>query len=538
MEAVVTCQLCYQRYDLTLRRPKTLLCGHCFCLQCLESWSKNSGKLQCPYDNRRFPGKAADLPDSQAVKDLLLSLEVRCYVHPGEVVDHFCLLHIQPICPKCPHQPTGTCNTLSITEDQQEIMSVVSAEIQNKASGLTLSKLLELAVSRRFKETLNANLAVLEQLRTLERQLTGLDCAVCTKGPPNYLDVTTYLAYCSGCHTVEGSFMEISDLLPEDLHELLLNLVRNDLKKVSFVTVNHEFLQKCADLHSAKPRTLQELGQALLKLELMDYFDFESLPAVLICPGCGGEQQKSSCNMRVLTCSQLHALCEKCVFERREVRCPLDNLESSPVSSQPLKPCAVHIKDSDLPINEQPCSPMPVWTDETISEVTRFSSVLPLQHSSSPGWLVRVSSRQTEAVTLICSGTCELVGLGVGNPVVAGQTAVLDSVQLYMGQKNVGAPYAWHVGHERLVGSDIVTHVFFHHSVTLPANTRVTLQIRITSDYPTLEVYRGSPVQRPKLHTGSDGLHWVFQEAIGKEWTGGSNAYSGPILRLLYRRIK
>nr|XP_053644880.1 tripartite motif-containing protein 59-like [Cherax quadricarinatus] len=41
------CKVCFNNYDEELRRPRTLLCGHTFCSQCIEDTIKNA-QLTCP----------------------------------------------------------------------------------------------------------------------------------------------------------------------------------------------------------------------------------------------------------------------------------------------------------------------------------------------------------------------------------------------------------------------------------------------------------------------------------------------------------
>jgi len=548
MEAVLTCQLCFVRYDLDERKPKTLVCGHCFCLACLETWSRNKGTLKCPYDNRPSPGKPADLADSQAVKDLLLSLEVRCATHPGEVLSQFCMPHIQALCPQCPHSSTSTstCDVRSITEDTQEILAVVTAEMQAKSVHLTLSKVLQAAVARRFREPLSSNIGVLDQLRLLERELSGLDCAACTKGTPTYFDISTYEAFCENCHTPQPAWVEIATLESDDLQALLEDKLKTLLKKVHFADIGAELLQTLEKCKSARPKELQKLGRELIALEARSSDDFSSLPATFYCPGCKSLQHKESCRMRVLPCSRLHALCENCL-SAATVICPLDGstltgtMRTLPPLSQILVPLIAARKGPNW-LPDQPCTPLPAWKGRGLCELSRFLSVLPAKNSDFPGWLVQVDRRQVEAVTFTCSGPCELVGVGVGNPVEEQFGVSVATIQLYLGKSAVGSPLAWHVGLEKLSGNDqILTYIYFKSAFPVLSQASYTLKIRLTSATPRLELYHGNPLQRPETFEGSDGLLWEFQETHSvenHEFLSSPHLQSGPILRLLYRPIK
>lgn len=548
MEAVLTCQLCFMRYDLEQRKPKTLVCGHCFCLACLETWSKSKGSLKCPYDNLPSSGKPANLADSQAVKDLLLSLEVRCSIHPCEVLSQFCLPHIQALCPQCPHDSTSsTCDVRSITEDTQEILAVVTAEMQSKSAHLTLTKTLQLAVTRRFREPLNTNIGVLEQLRLLEKELSGLDCAVCSKGTPNYLDISNFEAFCERCHTPEPSWIEITALTQEELRSLLETKLRGQMKKVHFANVGVELLQKWAKCEAARPKELQSIGRELVELEALSSDEFSHLPATFNCPGCKDLQRKDNCRMRVLSCSQLHALCEKCISVT-PVICPLDgtlmtaNARSFQLLAPNLVPASqIYEKKAPCWLQDQPCVKLPAWEGRDLCELSRFASVFPAKGSERSGWLVQADRRQVEALTFACSEPCEFVGIGIGNPIEMGQIVKVASVQLYLGKSAVGFPLAWHVGHEQLLDSgQLLTYVYFKSSFPVLALTAHTIKIRLTSSFPRFELYQGNPLQRPEVYEGSDGLRWSFQETLAvatHEFLSGPHAQSGPILRLLYRRI-
>lgn len=547
MEAVITCQLCFVRYDLETRKPKTLVCGHCFCLACLETWSRNKGTLKCPYDNRPSPGKPSELADSQAVKDLLLSLEVRCPTHPSEVLSQFCLPHIQTLCPQCPHSTsTSTCDVRSITEDTQEILAVVTAEMQAKSVHLTLPKALQLAVGRRFREPLSTNIGVLEQLRQLETELSGLDCAVCTKGTPTYFDISTFEAFCESCHTPQPAWVEIAALKQEELRGLLEERLRKLLKKVHFADIGVELLQTLEKCGVARPKELQMLGRDLIVLEGQSSEDFSSLPETFYCPGCKCMQHKETCRMRVLSCSPLHALCEKCI-SAAPVVCPLDSTLLTanlrilrPLAQASIPQMAVRKGPNWLP--DQPCIPLPVWKGRSLNELSRFASVLPGKSSDFPGWLVHVDRRQVEALTFTCSELCELVGVAIGNPVTGESEVSVASIQLYLGKNAVGSPLAWHVGQEPLPANDqILTYVYFKSAFPVLAQTPYTLKIRLASASSLLELYYGNPHQQPAIFEGSDGLRWDFQETHSVEsyeFHSSPHVQSGPILRLLYRPIK
>jgi DNA-directed RNA polymerase subunit RPC12/RpoP len=48
MEELFKCNKCKQKYDLQSKRPKLLVCHHCFCMQCVQSMIKTKTNQTAP----------------------------------------------------------------------------------------------------------------------------------------------------------------------------------------------------------------------------------------------------------------------------------------------------------------------------------------------------------------------------------------------------------------------------------------------------------------------------------------------------------
>lgn len=50
LEKLLRCGKCQQQYDLSAKRPKLLVCHHCFCMQCIQSFikTKSNQTASCP----------------------------------------------------------------------------------------------------------------------------------------------------------------------------------------------------------------------------------------------------------------------------------------------------------------------------------------------------------------------------------------------------------------------------------------------------------------------------------------------------------
>jgi Ca2+-binding EF-hand superfamily protein len=71
LDDLLTCQICFELYDTTIRIPKQLPCQHVYCLVCLNSLLNNQ-QIQCPNDRQFFAIDSLNsVPNSRIILNLL-----------------------------------------------------------------------------------------------------------------------------------------------------------------------------------------------------------------------------------------------------------------------------------------------------------------------------------------------------------------------------------------------------------------------------------------------------------------------------------
>jgi hypothetical protein len=291
----------------------------------------------CPIDQEIFWGKLEEIPDNQAIKDILQAQEARCPLHREVMVEAFCLGHMCVICASCGHSgQAADCQVKDLLDDQQEITTVVLKEIERLNGELPAEIIphdIKQAIGKRYREKIEGNIQLLAKLKDLEGAVPVLRCAKCQIPADNYLELSTFNAFCKHCETQNPDNPEQICLSEKPTAEIVMTLASRIpfiLKKVNFCQLTPETFQLIDKRATLDVKSLHELGKNLLSLETFKA-TFANLPETFYCPKCKQPQRKNTCQMVVLPCVFLHAVCLKCAayFGNMIVECPLDGMQFS-----------------------------------------------------------------------------------------------------------------------------------------------------------------------------------------------------------------
>jgi len=150
---LLKCGICYEQYDSSERRPRTLPCHHFFCTSCIGN-NIQASFHQCPSCRHRIEIiSVSTLPANTLMEDLLHSLEgldISQHVlnedfSAGFCPDHGhcklyfkCKNHNVNVCRDCTviAHPTGVCELISFKDDLKEKIKVHQIKVKNQISSL------------------------------------------------------------------------------------------------------------------------------------------------------------------------------------------------------------------------------------------------------------------------------------------------------------------------------------------------------------------------------------------------------------------
>ncbi len=554
MDDALSCVICFERYNLTDHLPKTLKCGHTFCITCLQSCFNTNGRLQCSIDNELYYDKVHELPDNEVLKSILQTRKVHCPKHSEVVIQEFCIAHIVEICTHCAHERED-CVRKSIAEDTQEIITSLHSRIDELRARIpesSLSAELREGLSKRYTKGL---VFLLQQLHALERT-QALACQTCGQVADYALNPSTMEGFCSACTTPSGELISLEGLLMSEVTQQMMYWASALLFARNFYEVPSKLLQGLQRKVELFPKDIQESCWNL-QSHRTPRGTFESLPDSVCCPMCLQSFSKQKLSMRVLPCVQgLHAICEACKSLQIEgyVMCPLDNMTYA-ISTEKLDVLgprqSTRHPSAASQTRDLPDTPLPA-PYSGYCYLDRFPSVLPQlgtpvasQTGNNRGWSLNFQKNQVEVFSFVVPESVYLVGITLATPVNAGVVVLVQSITIYLGTRGCGKPAFSQLTDTQLVGScDAVSaDVFLQNPFRIMPATQYTLKINLrpapgaTESY--ANVYRGSPYKRPEVWIGNDGVLWEFAEVRDVEpgeFVSGQGNFSGPVLRFYYTR--
>jgi hypothetical protein len=110
VEDVLTCNICFERYDEDARVPLILKCGHTVCKECAKQLACEFLDKKCPFDKTYLDYRNVDtLKKNFSVLDLLEAAQKKkrnsedrkCDLHPTKKIKFYCRTHSTFVCSDC-----------------------------------------------------------------------------------------------------------------------------------------------------------------------------------------------------------------------------------------------------------------------------------------------------------------------------------------------------------------------------------------------------------------------------------------------------
>ena len=541
------CACCLLHFDLQLKRPRNLPCGHTICLSCLQSLAP-SGSFPCPLDKTCIRANdVADFPESRSLMEVLTGAALICATPDHGEARDFCISHFTPTCTLCKHHE---CTSLDILENMDRVKFELYEELKKVEM-----KDLPGNLQEKWRGMSQLTLVELYRLYTLVER-GRLKCCGCGKGSEDYLNLDSFTVYCTACYTKclsKDPLLSAICFPTIQCIDSILPVLRSNLRHIHFFSLSpthHDLL-----LHP--PPDLPSLLSFAHDLTSLQHQPIIPLPDQFQCPQCRKTLLKGECQLRRLPCAQaVHVICEVCVqgCDEHHIKCPLDENEFSVTGNELEIYCKVERKEHVLAGKgiDFPGFRTPDSVPESLSVLDVFSKVLPAKEpilGLSPEnkvflepWYINRSEYQVETLTIQPLADVSLWGIGLANPISPSKTAAVHWIRLYSNEQGRGFVYQKvEITNSQLTGDSILTDIFFSQGYRLPGRKYATLKVKfeVEGGEKRVGVYHGNHVGRRKDLEGSDGCGWNTRETEGVDCEERCNCQGhliGPILRLIYRK--
>lgn len=307
MENSLECPVCLNSFT-SLRRPKSLTCGHSICADCLSDIVKQKS-VQCP-----LCMEAIKNPDSLAFNWYILErvsfIEVKCANHSNDLATHFHSKLILPLCKDCLEN-----------YERSEILDLGAVDL----SGFLIQKAIDVELSNSSKITAEQRNKLRqvpvknnsEKIQLLRNAIKFFDCFKCEQHSLEVISVNLAKGTVL-CNECQKSGQEI---ILTDPH--LLELLQVHVHKLSSELDCFYIPPSSQSLIKSFPRNSLEENLNLLKT-LTNAKNGERFTNLVPCTCLLCDQEFSyPTNLPCkLPCNGAHYVCEICA--RQASVCPLD----------------------------------------------------------------------------------------------------------------------------------------------------------------------------------------------------------------------
>lgn len=491
------------------RKPITITCGHTVCKECLDRMVRTQKMYRCPecrQDYNEHLSKALlDLQPNFQIVQMMDNLKTRCWLH-GALAEKVCMQHVQALCENCSGH--NGCRVLAIDEDFESIQRDLDKALRKLRKKNQLPKDLSDGIERALKKSLND---LLKLCKAVNVHINGPDLS--------------------------------------DPREALLNEGARDLAKVHSCLLSRDLLS----LWKNPPDSQADINQLIKQIHQfvgMPLESEDSLPDVVCCMQCLNSVAKEHMNFMQLPCYQVyHVICESCAKPQIAsglVTCALDGRSFRVDRLSTFTPPA-STKDGSR-LTAYPAQDFFGYCHY----VNLFQHVMPPERlpethriGNFRGYTVDFSVNQVEAISFTIFANTNIGGIGLANPVDAGNQVTVEWVKIYLGDAASGLPRMTTLAFPRLLtgASGVLTNLLFQEEFQASAMATYTIKVKLTGQSPNNKMlfYRGNHLTRCVNAKGSkdkDGDPWEFIQTAGfdkGERCTGQHFITGPILRILYR---
>jgi Zinc finger, C3HC4 type (RING finger) len=307
MDSNLECPVCLIIYS-SIRRPKSLNCGHSICISCLEDILSTKSHL-CPLCVEPIKNPES-LPFNWFILERVSYLEVNCDKHQNCLGTHFNVKTISSVCSNCfnDHDAQDLIDLSCVDLATYIIQKAIDIEVSNS------DKILPQVRAKVRQIPMKSNK---DKIKILKELVESIESAKCEQhfSEAIFIDVLSGKLLCVQCPRM-GKELSISDpdakvMLKQRIHEL-----SNSIDYFCIPYNIREFIKQIFKL------SLNELVMILVTLSKTTAYNSPRLISAT-CIVCNQEfsyQNNLPCK---LPCRSTHLICELC--SKRTSVCPLDN---------------------------------------------------------------------------------------------------------------------------------------------------------------------------------------------------------------------